>query len=544
MASPVNASSAEDESTEMQGIGAHSSESEIRQPELGIEEREEEEELEGITYDVIRDKPCRVHDIILSGNNRTKDWIILKELEDVRKAETFDDLQRALAHAWKELNRLGIFERVDITCDEGPSELPGTANVIVEVKESSGVLLNVGTYVQGREQSVEGSAKLKNFLGYCEMLDVNAARGDAYSSSYSVGVELPFVGQLPAQVNLRAARMWRDWQRRSSHTQQLRGATLTVRSGGHEAGYELTWRDNRDGSGLASGAIRRQLGHSLLSALKYSYTVERRDSLLRPTRGWAFRSTSELAGVGADRHLVRYFKQEVDMRGAIPLGIAGAALTAGVTAGFLLPWGTTGRAPLINDRFFLGGPSSLRAFRRHGIGPSAARALPGEGRDALGGDVFVTAAAALSFDLPVFAAAGNLTSLREAVAAPPAAAVRSFVDGMRVSVGAGLVLPTTLGRLEVEQVDRLVETRSTEGLSQALSSAVDSFRGRRHLDADKRRQREKDRERAAARAGKGGKKAEDGMTPDQRRERDAKALQEKLAKKASAGTSDQSIAKK
>lgn len=45
-------------------------------------------------------------------------------------------------------------------------------------------------------------------------------------------------------------------------------------------------------------------------------------------------------------------------------------------------------------------------------------------------------------------------------------------------------------------------------------------------------QREKDRERAAARAGKSKKGADDGLTPEQRRERDAKALQEKAAKKA------------
>lgn len=57
-------------------------------------------------------------------------------------------------------------------------------------------------------------------------------------------------------------------------------------------------------------------------------------------------------------------------------------------------------------------------------------------------------------------------------------------------------------------------------------------------------QREKDRERAAARA-KGAKGKDDGLTPEQRRERDAKALQEKLAKKAEkAPASSSSAAKK
>ncbi|KAL5784354.1 hypothetical protein ACOSQ2_006746 [Xanthoceras sorbifolium] len=50
--------------------------------------------------------------------------------------------------------------------------------------------------------------------------------------------------------------------------------------------------------------------------------------------------------------------------------------------------------------------------------------------------------------------------------------------------------------------------------------------------AAKYRPRERDRERAQARTGKGGKNKDDGLTPEQRRERDAKALQEKQAKKA------------
>ncbi|KAL3700157.1 hypothetical protein R1sor_018179 [Riccia sorocarpa] len=46
-------------------------------------------------------------------------------------------------------------------------------------------------------------------------------------------------------------------------------------------------------------------------------------------------------------------------------------------------------------------------------------------------------------------------------------------------------------------------------------------------------QRDRDRERAQARnSSKGGKCRGDGLTPEQRRERDAKALQEKLAKKS------------
>ncbi|XP_052207910.1 uncharacterized protein LOC127811780 [Diospyros lotus] len=53
-------------------------------------------------------------------------------------------------------------------------------------------------------------------------------------------------------------------------------------------------------------------------------------------------------------------------------------------------------------------------------------------------------------------------------------------------------------------------------------------------------QRERDRERSQARTGGKGKTKDDGLTPEQRRERDAKALQEKTAKKAAqaAGSGD------
>lgn len=92
--------------------------------------------------------------------------------------------------------------------------------------------------------------------------------------------------------------------------------------------------------------------------------------------------------------------QEVEGHVAFPLGFAGAALAFGATAGFLLPLGVSSvnRPTSISDRFFLGGPNSLRGFKQRGVGPSELRrileepkpdglALP---RDALGGDFMVS----------------------------------------------------------------------------------------------------------------------------------------------------------
>lgn len=78
----------------------------------------------------IRTAPCRIHDIIIEGNARTKHHVIERELEDARSAENFTELAERLVEATERLRRLDIFKQCQITCEAGPSELPGTTNVV------------------------------------------------------------------------------------------------------------------------------------------------------------------------------------------------------------------------------------------------------------------------------------------------------------------------------------------------------------------------------------------------------------------------------
>ncbi|KAM0878192.1 hypothetical protein ACQ4PT_035039 [Festuca glaucescens] len=79
----------------------------------------------------------RVHDIIIEGNFKTRDALIEAEVADLlRSAGTVQDLVRASSLANALLRRLDVFESVSITLDAGPPELPGTANVLIEVVEA------------------------------------------------------------------------------------------------------------------------------------------------------------------------------------------------------------------------------------------------------------------------------------------------------------------------------------------------------------------------------------------------------------------------
>eukprot|EP00850_Spirogloea_muscicola_P004496 SM000019S05040 [mRNA] locus=s19:661435:664974:+ [translate_table: standard] len=372
------------------------------------------------------------------------------------------------------------------------------------VVKQAGQLRLPGCYgLQGREQTVEGNAKLRNAAGYCESVDAGVAYGQETRNAYRVALDLPRFRGLPAALRTRAFQAWRDWERTSSHTELQRGLSVALAAEEHSIGYELTWRDTEDASACASRAIRRQLGHTLASSVKYSYVRERRDSAARPMRGYALSFTSELGGIGLSPYLLHYFRQvdrafqsspepaagsrsdhslmvradagrqEAEAHYAVPLGLYDVALNVGCSAGHLLPWGpAAGRPTPLASRFFLGGPSSFRGFRTRGVGPTDVRRLQPDRkeeddqepaarrpRDALGGDLLLALHTALTFPLPsrtmhelgfhghVFTTVGNVVSLGAEAGEPPPS-LHGFFSTMRVAAGLGVVWATRFGRLE------------------------------------------------------------------------------------------------
>lgn len=81
--------------------------------------------------------PIRVHDVLIKGNTKTKDWVIEAELQDIQNAKTMQELLKAAEIALMRLQRLGIFDSSNITLEAGPPELGDIANVIVQVSESN-----------------------------------------------------------------------------------------------------------------------------------------------------------------------------------------------------------------------------------------------------------------------------------------------------------------------------------------------------------------------------------------------------------------------
>lgn len=92
----------------------------------------------------------RVHDVLIKGNTKTKDTLIEAETASLKDASTIKELLAASGDVNFRLQALEIFDSVKITLDSGPPELPGTANVIVDVVETKSPLLGeIGVFNKG-----------------------------------------------------------------------------------------------------------------------------------------------------------------------------------------------------------------------------------------------------------------------------------------------------------------------------------------------------------------------------------------------------------
>ncbi|EOY17711.1 Outer membrane OMP85 family protein isoform 1 [Theobroma cacao] len=423
----------------------------------------------------------RVHDVIIKGNTKTKDHIIEAETEELKSVSSMQELLKASQLVNLRLQALEVFDSVKITLDSGPPELPGTANVIIEVVETANPLSGqIGAYTkaEARSSTVEGSLKYKNPFGYGDLWDGSLAYGCDHSAEVSAGVYLPRFKGLASPVTARAYLLSQDWLKFSSYKERSLGLSLGLFSTTHhDVAYNLAWRMVTDPSQMSSRSIRRQLGHNLLSSLKYTFKFDRRNSTLRPTRGYAFVSTTQIGGLAPDSRSLRFLRQEFDLRYAVPLGFYRAALNFGISGGVVFPLGNgfLSRPSSLPERFFLGGnmspvctvggPTALWGFKTRGLGPTEPRRKVNDentdpsGVDFLGGDLAVTALADLSFDLPfrwfrekgihahVFACTGNVAKLTENEYRN--FSVQKFVDSLRSSVGVGLVVPTSLFRMEL-----------------------------------------------------------------------------------------------
>lgn len=308
----------------------------------------------------------------------------------------------------------------------------------------------------------------------------------------------PFPAPGVAATTLRAHQTTANHAAASSYTLVSRGLSLSAdTSSAGTFTAATTVRTLTDLSPAASLSVREEAGTSTLTALTHTIDTDTRDSAVGPTTGWRAGLTTTLAGVLRRLGDVRHARVEADAQGHVPVGASGITASLAVRAGVAVPWGGD-PAVRLADRFYLGGPASLRGFAVRGVGPV-------DGHDALGGDLYYAATAMLTGPSPrggaggahgsaggaglaaalqvrphLFVTAGDVGNVGAVGRAIRACAkggggggddVRGLaagvVAGARVAVGVGLAVQCALGRVEVNAV-RVVRAAASDKVSGGL----------------------------------------------------------------------------
>lgn len=368
--------------------------------------------------------------------------------------------------------------------------------MFISVKERGRYTIKTGTEAGTLEGSAYVNVVLRNLFGGAESLNANASAGTRTRKTYNAYFDTPILSNpdLRWEIGGAQSNTLKPW---ASHEEALLGGStrlLWQTSPGHrhEFSYSGFWRQITKLAEKASPSVRTDAGDSFKSSLTHTWTNDTRDIPMLPSRGYLFKTVSELAGLGPLKGDVAFGKFEMDSQAAIPIplpgvkGDTGISFTAGLRGGLLYPLTLSGKGEpsqsRINDRFQLGGPTDVRGFRLSGLGPR-------DGQDAVGGDVYAAGGASLLLPLPrigkdtplrlqAFINGGRLLALKDTrqgdareqpmsssdVAGSMTQAVTDLANGLpSTAAGIGLVYAHPVARFEINFSLPLVIRRGEEG---------------------------------------------------------------------------------
>ena len=363
-----------------------------------------------------------IEKIEIHGNIKTKDKVIRRELA-VSPGELFDMVRVKLSK--QRLEGLGYFERVDTRPEA--TDVPNRKNLVVDVDEIS----------TGRMSFGAGFSTVDSLVGIAEYneSDFNLSHpferpwfrggGQKFRLRVTIGTvrqdyEMTFIEPwfLDRKLQLSVDLYYHDYAFLSPNTiydeTRAGGKVGLERALGSDfirGGISYTL----EGVGISydTGAlpsppfpapgnvppdIASQIGEHLLSSAGASLAYDTRNSVKLPDKGQRTALTAQLTGgpLGGDDTFYKLGLQSARyLRGFLP----GHVLELGGRAGVMSAFGSSSDVPFF-ERYYLGGPYSLRGFKYNYISPRQQFAPGQYYNEPVGGDSYWFASA--EYSIPIF----------------------------------------------------------------------------------------------------------------------------------------------
>lgn len=356
-----------------------------------------------IEYTIKESDKFYVESVKIEGNTKSKSTVILRELA-IGPGEVFDIVRMKTSK--QRLDNTRFFEDVNMTPET--TAIPGRKNLKIAVKEGRTGNLTFGA----------GFSTLENAVIFAELTQSNfdifnrrsMFQGDGQkfrlrvqlgskSSEAILSFEEPWLFQQQLALGFSIFRTSSDYN--SSDYQEIRtGGEVYLRKrlfelveGKLSYGYQAV--DIRNVTPAYDRPDVYPSGTSTVTKVGFQLLRDTRDKLINTTKGnrveWNFDVASD--SLGGD---TSYYKFEAKGAQFFPLFETQNQVLALIgRVGVLDPYGNTTRVPFY-DRFYLGGPYTLRGFAYREVGP---KATVGADHVPVGGNTYGMYSLEYSFDI-------------------------------------------------------------------------------------------------------------------------------------------------
>jgi len=314
-----------------------------------------------ITFDFEKGDKIYIEKINVSGNTKTRDKVIRREF---RLAEGDLYSSTALKRTKQNLSNLGFFEEASIAPVKGSAS--NKLNLNTEVKEKSTGQFSIGAGYSSSDGIIgQGSIQQSNFLGLGLKGTLSASLGGK-TQLYNIGITDPYFLDTNWTLGFDVYRSEREYE---DYTRRVTGGDI-------KAGYRLSdqlstfWLYKYEVKSLFDFSPGFLQNPNLLTessgtigSLYGSLSLDKTDYRLDPTSGYAGTVSAEYAGLGGNQRFARFIGQASYF---YPV-IWNTVFSLRGELGYMM---RIGKEIPIDEKFYLGGISTLRGYSSRTVSPT------------------------------------------------------------------------------------------------------------------------------------------------------------------------------
>jgi len=346
---------------------------------------DDENKLVNIKFMINEGPKVYINKIIINGNTRTTDKVIRRQMAIVEG----DSYSKYLINLSKnKIQSLQYFSKVDIT--EEKDEVFDRVNLIIDVEEKNTGEATIGAgYSSSTKANIQLGITEQNFLGKGQQLKFQSSFGDE-STVYDISFAEPYLYGRDLYVK---GDLYSELQDSDSVNYETEKVGLGI-SLGFPMSYDkriLTkyslFNDKTTADSDATNYEKMLAGTTMVSTVGYSFSSDKRNSPYKPSAGYKYVLTQDIAGIGGDAYFIKSTIDYTYYKRINKSLIGSIKLNSGHLNGYNDKY-----AP-ISSYFNLGG-NKLRGFSSQRVGPKT-------GNSYTGGQYFYLLSTETNIDLPI-----------------------------------------------------------------------------------------------------------------------------------------------